>query len=122
MNPQSGLNHPMFGINHTKESKLKMSNSKLGILNPMFNKIKSEESLIKMRKPKTENGKLNIKAANWMRKLKSEETPSAKPCIINNKKFGCAKDAYKELNLNISLCTFRARIRNGYNGWHYLEV
>ena len=57
-----------------------------------------------------------------MRNLDSKDTPSAKPCIINNKKFECAKDAYVELNMNISLCTFRTKIRNHYNGWHYLEV
>jgi group I intron endonuclease len=112
----------MKGKKHTNETLTKMKNCKVGNLNPMFGKEKTEDSLIKMRKPKSKIAKSNIKAGNWIRNLDSKLTPSAKPCIINNKKFECAKDAYKELNMNISLCAFRVKVRNGYNGWHYLEV
>ena len=73
-----------------------------------------------MRKPKTLKGKENISAGSWMRGIDPSKTPSAKSCIINTIKYSCAKVAYLELQPAISLCQFRNKIKQGYNGWYYI--
>lgn len=81
------------------------NNPQSGYNHPMYNKKHTEKSLEKMKLCKT--GYLN---------------PMSKRCVINNIEYGCAKDAYKDLNIKIGFGSFRAKIRNRYNGWHYLEV
>ena len=60
-----GDKNPFFNKHHSKESIEKMSKIKLGKPSPMKGKIGiySEETLIKMRKPKSEEFKKNIKIA-----------------------------------------------------------
>lgn len=56
-----GSGNPMYGKNHTEESKEKISKNRKGI--PAHNKgvARTEKDLIKMRKPRSEEGKANMR-------------------------------------------------------------
>ena len=57
----SGKNNPFYGKHHTDKNKKKHSERMMGEKNPNFNKKISEETKIKMRKPKSNTDKMKNK-------------------------------------------------------------
>jgi group I intron endonuclease len=68
-----GGNSPMLGRNHSAKTKNNMSMGHIGEKNSFFGKHHSEESLIKMRVPKTDETKNKISIANTGRKKTEDE-------------------------------------------------
>lgn len=87
-----GENNPLYGRKHSDETKMKMrSSSSKGIK-------KSEDIKLKMRKPRSEKGKLNMRKPhpNSIGALNIK----SKSCLIDGLKFGCLKDAIEYFKMS----------------------
>ena len=115
-------NHPMYGTHLTEERKRKIGDINRGNKYCLGRKL-SDETKRKIGDANRNPSEETRKKMSQVRKGKGlrSSNPNAKPVIriVDNKIYGCAKDAAEDNNIKYS--TFKSYVRKNANFMYYDE-